>query len=124
MYRVIYHSFNDARCRPKMGTRARAACAYPPCLSLVLRSRSQKAGRSPAPYYAYGAAPSASFLAALSRGIPPVIRGGESFPPLSLRLRPLLHCGTGWRPKSGVGVVAEPAPSLRVGHLAPRESKY
>ncbi|KAJ1127726.1 hypothetical protein NDU88_006119 [Pleurodeles waltl] len=38
--------------------------------------------RSPAPNYARGAAPSASILATLSRGMAPVIR--ESFPPLSL----------------------------------------
>ncbi|KAJ1198947.1 hypothetical protein NDU88_002785 [Pleurodeles waltl] len=53
---------------------------------------------------------------ALSCGIAPVIRGGESFPPLSLR--PLLISSASWRPRSGMGVAAEPAPSLRVGHLA------
>ncbi|KAJ1082310.1 hypothetical protein NDU88_002478 [Pleurodeles waltl] len=57
-----------------------------------------------------GPTPSAS----LSRGIAPVIHGGESFPPISLRPRQLLLCGAGWRPKSGVGMAAEPAPSLRV----------
>ncbi|KAJ1087138.1 hypothetical protein NDU88_000332 [Pleurodeles waltl] len=77
-----------------------------------------EAERSPAPSYACGAAPGASLLAALSRGMAPVIRGGESFPLLSLSPRPLLLSSTGWRPRSGVGVAAEPAPSLRVGHLA------